>query len=294
MMPASRDEADFGDFGATPVVWGDAGFGLLGLGKVVDFAMGKTGGKKVAAKSLGVKEKDVKITVTPKQLVSSVAKTVAVSASAAALLVPGLNVAVGGAVAGSAVGADRLIAASQTVGKAADDAKRVIATTKQLAAQGNADAQRGLKVIEQVTAERAKKGIPPGKVQPVTAAGEAAFNAFKQVVSKLPGVKVKAPSSAPALAPAGKTAAAKKAIAARARVQQAKQKQLADALAGAGLKKAAASASAPKPGGKLMASLDLAKAKVRFTVTDAGRVVRGLAPDRGWVVYETGRVQRQA
>lgn len=244
-----------------------------------DSVAGAIGLKKPLEKKTGVK-----LTLknpTPKQVASSVGTAVKVSAGAAALVIPGVNVAGAAAVAGGAVGADKLLAAASSVGSAAKDAKKTIDNTKKLAAAGNPDAMRGLETLASVAVQRRAKGTPAGVPQPITQAGQVAFDAFRQVVSKV----VASPPK-----PAPRNTSAAKAQAAAARVARAKASQLAEALKAPGAVRSAKGGSTAAA--KAFDRLKLDPGKVRWTVTDKGKVLRGSG--RGWRVYTSGKVERAA
>lgn len=113
------------------------------------------------------------------------------------LAVPGLA-GDAAALVGTAIAADKLIAAAESGGELAERAGEVFAATKELAAAGNVDANVALGVLAKAAEDRIALAIPAGVPQELTAKGEAALADFmalpKLTSDRPPALASSAPS----------------------------------------------------------------------------------------------------
>jgi hypothetical protein len=116
--------------------------------------------------------------VFSKKNLKGVLKVAKVVGGAVAIVCP----PAGGAIAGAAIAADKVLGAAGKAGSIGKAAKDTIAHTKALADAGDPGAARAVVLLKETAALRARKGIKPGQNLPTTPAARAAFAASKSLV----------------------------------------------------------------------------------------------------------------
>lgn len=216
------------------------------------------------------------------------AKVIAVGASVIAsggAVAGAVGLTASGAALGSAVAADRLVAAVEKGSELGKEASRVIDDVKAAADRGDAAARTALATIESVAEARVAAAIPPGVPQTLSAAGAAAADALGNVALNVSGagaLNVGA-LSAQLSAAAGKAPATSKPnpYAAAAVLQRPAAPVIASGQTASGL----------------LSSIRLERPP-RWLVTPEARVVDlelapGKATARGYLVTPGERVQKQ-
>lgn len=154
------------------------------VGGIVDFALDRLGIKDEVNKQTGLDWTFKNPTL--KQLAEGFLVALKVSGAVASLAIPGLGTAVGASLIGAAIAADKVVAGMEAGGKIAEDAKAIYDSTKALADQGNADAQRAISLVDSVRHTRAAAGVPAGQLQPISEDAAAAYEIYTNLPKLVP------------------------------------------------------------------------------------------------------------